>query len=62
MTSRETQQYLVDVAGLRSFHPDVKDRPGRVPLSQIKLLPSDPASQEAATEEIKKKYSQYFGI
>jgi iron(III) transport system substrate-binding protein len=62
IVSRETQQYLVDVAGLRSFHPDVKDKPGRTPLSQIKLLPSDPAAQEAATEEIKKKYSEYFGI
>jgi iron(III) transport system substrate-binding protein len=62
MFSRETQQYLVDVAGLRSFHPEVKDKPGRVPLSKIKLLPSDPAAQEAATEEIKKKYAEYFGI
>jgi iron(III) transport system substrate-binding protein len=62
VVSRETQQYLVDEAGLRSFHPDVKDKPGRVPLSKIKLLPSDPIAQEAATEEIKKKYSEYFGI
>ena len=62
MVSRETQQYLADAAGLRSFHPDVKLKPGVVPLSQIKLLPSDPVAQEAATEEIKKKYSQYFGI
>jgi iron(III) transport system substrate-binding protein len=62
MVSRETQQYLADAAGLRSFHPDVKLKPGVVPLSQIKLLPSDPVAQAAATEEIKKKYSQYFGI
>jgi len=62
MVSRETQQYLADNAGLRSFHPDVKLRPGVAPLSQIKILPSDPVAQEAATEEIKKKYSQYFGI
>jgi iron(III) transport system substrate-binding protein len=62
MVSRETQQYLADAAGLRSFHPDVKLKPGVVPLSQIKLLPADPVAQEAATEEIKKKYSQYFGI
>jgi iron(III) transport system substrate-binding protein len=62
MVSRETQQYLVDVAGLRSFHPDVKEKPGRTPVSQIKLLPSDPVAQEAATEEIKKKYAEYFGI
>jgi iron(III) transport system substrate-binding protein len=62
IVSRETQQYLVNVAGLRSFHPDVKDAAGRTPLASIKLLPSDPVAQEAATEEIKKKYAQYFGI
>src|SRR5581483_4545053 len=62
MVSRDTQQYLADNAGLRSFHPDVKLKPGVTPLSQIKLLPSDPEAQEAATEEIKKKYSEYFGI
>lgn len=62
MVSWENQQYLVDVAGLRSFHPEVKEKPGRTPLSAIKLLPSNPEAQEAATEEIKKKYAQYFGI
>lgn len=62
MVSLETQQYLTDEAGLRSFHPDVKLKPGRTPLSAIKLLPSDPVAQEKATEEIKKKYAQYFGI
>jgi iron(III) transport system substrate-binding protein len=62
VVSRETQQFLVDAAALRSFHPDVKEKPGRTPLSAIKLLPSDPIAQEAATEEIKKKYSEYFGI
>ncbi len=62
MVSRETQQYLVDAAGLRSFHPDVTLGPGVTPLSQIKLLKSDPVAQEAATEEIKKKYAAYFGI
>ncbi|HZL39232.1 MAG TPA: extracellular solute-binding protein [Pseudolabrys sp.] len=62
MVSRETQQYLADEAGLRSFHPDVKLKPGVVPTSQIKLLPSDPVAQAATTEEIKKKYAQYFGI
>jgi iron(III) transport system substrate-binding protein len=62
MVSRETQQYLADAAGLRSFHPDVTLKPGVTPLSQIKVLPSDPEAQEAATEEIKKKYAVYFGI
>jgi len=62
IVSRETQQYLVETAGLRSFHPDVKEMPGRTRVSSIKLLPADPEAQEAATEEIKKKYSEYFGI
>lgn len=62
MFSRETQQYLVDAAGLRSFHPEVKEKAGRTPIAAIKLMPSDPVAQEVATEEIKKKYSQYFGI
>ena len=62
MVARETQQYLVDEAGLRSFHPDVKDKPGRVPLSKIKLMKSDPVAQEKMTDEIKKRYAEYFGI
>ena len=64
MFSLETQQYLVDNAGLRSFHPDVKEREkaGRTPIAAIKLLPSNLEAQEAATEEIKMKYSAYFGI
>ena len=62
MVSLEVQQYLADVAGLRSFHPEVKLKADRIPLDKIKLMPSDPDKQEAATEEIKKKYSQYFGI
>ncbi len=62
MVSRETQQYLVDGAGLRSFHPDVNEKPGRTPLSAIKLMKSDPAAQEKMTDEIKKRYAEYFGI
>jgi len=42
--------------------PDVKDKAGRMPLSQIKLLKADPIAQEAATEEIKREYSKYFVI
>jgi iron(III) transport system substrate-binding protein len=62
MVSRETQQYLSDVAALRSFHPEVKLKAGRTPVTAIKLLPSDPNAQEAATDEIKKKYQDFFGI
>lgn len=62
IVSRETQQFLVDEANLRSFHPEVKDKPGRIPLSQIKLMKADPQAQEKQTDEIKKRYSEYFGI
>jgi iron(III) transport system substrate-binding protein len=52
----------VDVGALRSLHDQVKDKPGRTPLSQIKVLKSDPAEVEQATEEIKRHYSQYFRV
>ncbi|MBI1779025.1 MAG: extracellular solute-binding protein [Proteobacteria bacterium] len=60
--SREGQQLMSDVAALRSFHPEVKLKAGRKPLSEIKILRSDPAEQEKAMETIKQKYAQYFGI
>ncbi|AYD03667.1 extracellular solute-binding protein [Neorhizobium sp. NCHU2750] len=59
--SREAQQANSDVGGLRSFHPDVKEKPGRTPLSKIKLLHSDPAKLEPMIQEIKSSYEKYFG-
>ena len=59
--SRETQQFMSDVGGLRSFHPDVKLKEGRKPIAEIKLMKSDPETQERETEMIKRKYSEYFG-
>lgn len=59
--SREGQQLLVDNGQLRSFHPDIKEPADRVPLSKIKVLTADPAEQEKAIEEIKRKYAEYFG-
>jgi iron(III) transport system substrate-binding protein len=59
MFTREAQQLNSDVGGLRSFHPEVKEKAGRVPLSQIKLLHSDPTVLDP--EAIKKKYEEYFG-
>ena len=59
MFTREAQQSNSDVGGLRSFHAEVKEKAGRTPLSQIKLLNSDPSKLDA--ESIKKKYEEYFG-
>jgi iron(III) transport system substrate-binding protein len=61
MFTREAQQSNSDVGGLRSFHPEVKEKAGRLPLSQIKLLNSDPAALEGQIDTIKKKYEEYFG-
>lgn len=61
MFTREAQQANSDVGGLRSFHNEVKEKPGRLPLSQIKLLLPDAAALEKQTDTIKKKYEEYFG-
>jgi iron(III) transport system substrate-binding protein len=58
----EAQQMLVDVIAQRSFHRLVKEKPGRTPLSEIKLMKDDPVAVEAQAEEIKTRYSQLFRI
>ena len=62
LLSRDGQQLLVDTGWLRSFHPDVTPKAGMKPLSEIKVLKADPAAQEQAVDEIKKKYAEYFGL
>jgi len=59
--SAECQQIFIDFAH-RSFHAQVKDRPGRPPLSAIKTMTSDPAAVEAQSEEIKARYTKIFGV
>lgn len=59
--SQEAQQLNSDSGGLRSFHPDVKEKEGRTPLSEIKLLHSDPAALEPEIPTIKSNYEKFFG-
>lgn len=61
MFSRAGQQLMCDAGGLRSFHPDVKEPAGRVPLAAIKLISADPGEQEKAIDDIKRRYAEYFG-
>ncbi len=58
--SAKAQQLAVNVGGLRSFHPDVKEPAGRKPLSQIKLMKDDPAAVDKQVEEIKARYLRFF--
>ena len=57
----KTQQLAVNDGGTRSVHPDVKDPPGRTPLTEIKLLPDDPVAMLPLVAEIKKRYTALFG-
>ncbi len=58
----EAQQLFVDIGGLRSVHALVKDRPGRVPLSSIKIMNTDPEGIISQMDELKDRYSKYFGV
>ncbi len=60
--SQTCQQIMSDEGALRSFHPGVKEKAGRVPLSAIKLLRSSPAELAANAEDVKKRYSAIFGV
>jgi len=59
--SVEAQQVLIDRAALCSFHALAKEKPGRRPLSTIKLMKGDPVAMEAQREEIKSRYRKIFG-
>jgi iron(III) transport system substrate-binding protein len=58
----EVQQLIVDTGGLRSFHPLAKEKPGRTPLKDIKLMKDDPVGVEKTAEEIKSRYTKIFGV
>jgi iron(III) transport system substrate-binding protein len=60
--SGEGQELFVNLGGLRSVHALVKDKPGRTPLSAIKVWKDDPAAVETQGEEIKRRYSQIFRV
>ena len=58
----EGQELFVNIGGLRSVHALVKDKPGRAPLSSIKVWKDDPAAVETQSEEIKQRYSRIFRV
>jgi ABC-type Fe3+ transport system substrate-binding protein len=60
--SPQAQQLCIDIAGLRSLHPQVKEKAGRRPFGEIKKMKDDPASVEKQSEEIKTRYSKLFGV
>jgi iron(III) transport system substrate-binding protein len=60
--SREAQQMLVNDFAHRSFHSEVKPRAGQMPMSEVKMLKSDPVQVQAQSEEIKARYAKMFRV
>ena len=60
--TQECQQLIVDVGGLRSMHPQTKEKPGRKPFRDIKTMKDDAAAVEKTGEEIKARYTKIFRV
>jgi iron(III) transport system substrate-binding protein len=60
--SREVQQLIIDIGGLRSAHPQTKEKPGWTPLKDIKTLKDDPAAVEQQASAIKSRYTRIFRV
>jgi iron(III) transport system substrate-binding protein len=62
MFTAECQQLCIDFGGLRSAHALTKEKAGRKPLKDIKLMKDDPVAVEKQSEAIKKRYTQIFKV
>jgi iron(III) transport system substrate-binding protein len=60
--SREAQQLIIDSGGLRSVHPETKEKPGRTPFKDIKTMKDDAAAVEQQGDVIKARYSKIFHV
>jgi iron(III) transport system substrate-binding protein len=60
--SKDGQTLLVQLARLRSFHPDAPVPEGAKPLSEIKIMKADPTAQAKQADDIKTRYAEYFGL
>src|SRR5512139_3213238 len=58
----ECQQLIIDIGGLRSMHPQTKEKAGRTPFKDIKAMKDDPAAVEKMSDEIKQRYSKIFHV
>ena len=60
--SRDAQQLIVDVGGLRSVHPQALEKPGRKPFKDIKTMKDDAAAVEKESDAIKARYTKIFRV
>jgi iron(III) transport system substrate-binding protein len=60
--SPECQQLIIDTGGLRSMHSQTKEKAGRTPFKDIKVMKDDPAAVEKMSDEIKQRYVKIFHV
>ncbi len=60
--SRDAQQLIIDVGGLRSVHPQTQEKPGRTPFKDIKTMKDDAAAVEKEGDAIKARYTKLFRV
>ena len=60
--TRETQQFFIDFTAQYSVHAQVRSKPGRRKISDIKLMKEDAAGVEKMTDEIKTRYAKLFKV
>ena len=60
--SRDAQQLIIDVGGLRSVHPQTQEKPGRKPFKDIKTMKDDAAAVEKEGDSIKARYTKIFHV
>ena len=60
--SRDAQQLIIDVGGLRSVHPQTEEKPGRKSFKDIKTMQDDAAAVEREGDAIKARYTKIFHV
>ena len=60
--SPEAQQLIIDVGGLRSVHPQTREKAGRMPFGNIKTMKDDAAAVEKQGDSIKSRYTRIFRV
>jgi iron(III) transport system substrate-binding protein len=60
--TREAQQLIIDVGGLRSLHPQAREKPNWIALKDIKTLKDDAAAVEQQGASIKTRYTRLFHV
>jgi iron(III) transport system substrate-binding protein len=60
--SGEGQSFIVNLSGQYAVNRQVKPKPGRPLLSEIKTFREDPAAVEQQADQIKSQYAKYFKV